>query len=61
MAALEKKIAAAQKLLTDPGLYGRDRAKFDKASAELNAAQTELAEAEERWLTLEMLREELGG
>jgi ABC transport system ATP-binding/permease protein len=61
MTALEKKIAATQKVLADPGLYGRDRTKFDKASAELTAAQTGLAEAEERWLTLEMLREELGG
>jgi ATP-binding cassette subfamily F protein uup len=61
MAELEKTVARAQKLLADPALYNRDRAAFDKATAELTAAQKELADAEERWLSLEMLREELEG
>lgn len=59
MAALEKEIAKLQKTLEDPGLYGRDPAAFEKATAALTAAQDELAASEERWLELEMLREEL--
>ncbi|NWG26690.1 MAG: ATP-binding cassette domain-containing protein, partial [Pseudorhodoplanes sp.] len=61
MDRLEKTIAALQKTLDDPGLYARDRAAFDAASGALAAAQAELAEAEERWLALEILREEMEG
>jgi ATP-binding cassette subfamily F protein uup len=35
--------------------------RFAEATKALEAAQAELAEAEEQWLTLEMLREELEG
>jgi ATP-binding cassette subfamily F protein uup len=56
--ALQKKIDGLRRLLADAGLYARDRAAFDKASADLPAAEAALANAEERWLTLEMLREE---
>ena len=59
MAALQKNIAKLQKQLDDPGLYARDQKKFSEISAALGAAQMELAASEERWLELEMLREEI--
>ena len=61
MAELEAGIAKLREVLSDPGLYGRDPGRFQKATAMLGAAETELAAAEERWLTLEMLREAAGG
>ena len=57
--ALSAEIAAVQARLADPDLYRRDPAGFTTGTARLGAAQTELAAAEERWLELEMLREEL--
>jgi ATP-binding cassette subfamily F protein uup len=59
--ALHKSIAKLQAELTDPDLYRRDPAKFEKTSAALSAKSAELAAAEERWLQLEMLREEAEG
>ncbi len=59
MAALEQAIAKHQAQLADPALYARDRKTFDKTSAALVEAQAKLHAAEERWLALEMLREEL--
>ena len=59
MAKLHAEIAKQQKLLDDPELYARDRKKFDAASAAIAKAQIELDEAEEKWLELEMLREEI--
>jgi len=56
--ALHKSIAKLQADLADPDLYRRDPAKFEKTSASLSAKSAELAIAEERWLDLEMLREE---
>ena len=47
--------------LDDPGLYARDRKAFDETSAALAAAQAELAAAEEKWLELEILREDVAG
>ncbi len=61
MAALETRIAALQAALADPDLYARDRARFERLSAEAAKAQADLAAAEEQWLALEMLREELEG
>ncbi|BBK43866.1 ATP-binding protein [Allostella vacuolata] len=61
MAELEKQIARHQATLADPGLYARDKSKFDAATTGIGAAQAELAAAEEEWLRLEMLREELEG
>jgi ATP-binding cassette subfamily F protein uup len=40
-------------------LYARDRQAFTQASEALSTAQSQLAAAEERWLELEMLREEI--
>jgi ATP-binding cassette subfamily F protein uup len=61
IAALESEIAALHARLADPGLYARDRAAFEAASNALAERQAALAEAEERWLALELLREEIEG
>ena len=57
MARLEATIGQLRAILADPGLYARDAARFDKASAALATAEAELSAAEDRWLALEMLRE----
>ncbi len=59
MARLQAEIARQRRHLDDPNLYQKDRKKFDTASAALSAAQKELEAAEEKWLELEMLREEI--
>jgi ABC transport system ATP-binding/permease protein len=56
---LQAEIAKQQRLLDDPDLYRKDRKKFDEASAAIATAQKELAAAEDRWLELEVLREEI--
>jgi ABC transport system ATP-binding/permease protein len=61
MAKLEAEVKRLNERLADPALYARDRSAFDKATAALGTAQTELAAAEERWLELELLRSELEG
>jgi ATP-binding cassette subfamily F protein uup len=61
IAALQAEIGKLAALLDDPGLYGRDRKRFDATSSALADAQHKLAEAEERWLALEILREEIEG
>jgi ATP-binding cassette subfamily F protein uup len=63
-AAMEKIRGVIVKLearLADPQLYNRDPKTFADATALLDKAQTELAGLENRWLELEILREELGG
>jgi len=59
MTKLRGDMAAAQKKLADPALYSRDPKGFAAASAALDSAAQELAAAEDEWLTLEMLREEI--
>ncbi len=59
MAKLQSDIAKQQNLMSDPELFTKDRKKFDAASAAIAKAQTELDAAEEKWLALEMLREEI--
>ena len=61
IAALQAKVRALHDRLDDPALYARDRKAFDEASAALAAAQADLAAAEEKWLELEILREEVAG
>jgi ATP-binding cassette subfamily F protein uup len=61
MDKLHAEIARLQRVLDDPGLYARDAALFARTTEALSAAQAALAEAEEQWLTLEMLREEIEG
>src|SRR6516164_7352687 len=59
IAALHADIAGRQRLLDDPDLYRKDRKTFDEASLAIARAQEELAAAEDRWLELEVLREEI--
>jgi ATP-binding cassette subfamily F protein uup len=59
IAALHAEIARQQQFLDDPDLYNKDRKKFDQASDALAKAQNALHEAEDRWLQLELLREEI--
>jgi ATP-binding cassette subfamily F protein uup len=59
IAHLQAEIAKQQRHLDDPNLYKKDRKKFDTVSAALSTAQKGLAEAEEKWVELEMLREEI--
>jgi ATP-binding cassette subfamily F protein uup len=59
MQEMQARIARLNETLADPTLYSRDRKRFDAATADLAASEQALAAAEERWLELEMLREEL--
>ncbi len=59
IAAAEADVARLQKRLADPDLYRRDPAAFRTATGALTQAQASLAELEERWLALELMREEL--
>jgi ABC transport system ATP-binding/permease protein len=58
---LQGQIAELQARLADPRLFARDRAAYDAQSAALNKAEADLAHAENQWLELEMLREEIEG
>ena len=59
--ALGAEIAKLEAVLADAGLYARDPKGFETATAKLDAAAGERAAAEDRWLELEMMREELAG
>ncbi len=59
IANLQSEIAKQQRHLDDPNLYKKDRKKFDTATAALSTAQKALAAAEDKWLELEVLREEI--
>ena len=59
IAELEKDIGVLHAKLSDGEFYVRDPKGFAAASTKLVETQTALASAEERWLELEMLREEL--
>jgi ATP-binding cassette subfamily F protein uup len=59
IATLQADIRRLQARLDDPTLYTRDRDAFTQTSGTLAAAQSELATAEEKWLALEILREEI--
>ena len=59
--ALQTKIAGLNAMLADPDLYSRDPRGFGATTQALAPAQDELAAAEEQWLTMEMLREEIDG
>ena len=61
IATLQATIHTLQEKLHDPDLYARDRKSFDTASLALSDAQAELTAAEEKWLALEILREEIEG
>jgi ATP-binding cassette subfamily F protein uup len=59
VAKLQAEIAKQQRILDDTDLYKKNRKKFDSASDALTKAQKELQEAEDKWLELEVLREEI--
>jgi ATP-binding cassette subfamily F protein uup len=59
IAKLQAEIAKQQHRLDDPDLFHNDRKKFDQASDALTKAQRALQEAEDKWLELEVLREEI--
>jgi ABC transport system ATP-binding/permease protein len=59
VARLQAEIAEQTRQLDDPALFDQDRQKFDSISAALAAAQRQLQAAEDRWLELEILREEI--
>jgi ATP-binding cassette subfamily F protein uup len=61
IAGLHDEARALQRKLDDPEFFSRDRVAFEQATTALGAIQIKLAEAEDRWLELEILREELGG
>ena len=61
IADTECEIAALQEKLHDPALYGRDPAGFGTLSAKLAEAQKNLGAFEDRWIELEMLRDEIEG
>lgn len=56
---LEKQAATLRDKLADADLYTKDPQAFEKFSADLQAVETSLAAAEEKWLELEMKRENL--
>jgi ATP-binding cassette subfamily F protein uup len=59
IAKLQAEIEKHRVALDDPDLYARDRRTFDQASAAMTKAQEELQAAEDKWLELEVLREEI--
>jgi len=59
IAALQAQIAALNAVVADPDLYARDPGRFGETTRALAIAQGGLAAAEERWLALEMQREEI--
>jgi ABC transport system ATP-binding/permease protein len=61
IADLEKSIAALHQALADGGLYARDPARFAALSDQLVKAEADKHVAEERWLELELKREEIEG
>jgi ATP-binding cassette subfamily F protein uup len=61
ISALQAQIRTLQGKLEDPDLYTRDRQAFTQTSDALGEAQSKLGVLEERWLELEILREEIEG
>ncbi len=58
---LHQDLASLETELSDPTLYARSPDRFAKVTARLEEARHALQAAEERWLELEMKREELAG
>ena len=59
IAELQTQITGLNAVLANPDLYARDPRRFVATSQALAIARDELAAAEEQWLTLEMLREQI--
>jgi ABC transport system ATP-binding/permease protein len=61
MDALQAELKSLEALLSDAGLFARDPKAFEKATSRHGVAAQELSRAEEQWLELELLRDELEG
>jgi ATP-binding cassette subfamily F protein uup len=61
IAGLEREIGELEAALADAALYARDQNAFQNKTARLAAARNELAQLEDEWLEMELLREELAG
>ena len=61
MAALGRDIEKLQTALADPQLYAKDATRFNALSLRLTETQVALMQAEEEWLALELLREDIEG
>jgi len=61
IAALEARITELNAVLADSDLYRRDPARFRDTTGALAVTRDELAAAEDQWLRLELLREEIEG
>jgi ATP-binding cassette subfamily F protein uup len=59
--ALAAEAAKLQARLADPGLFGRDPGAFNEAGHKLADIEARKMAAEEEWLTLALLREEIEG
>jgi ABC transport system ATP-binding/permease protein len=59
MLALQAELKALEAKLADSALFARDAKAFEKASIRHGVAAQELAQAEEQWLELEIMRESL--
>jgi ATP-binding cassette subfamily F protein uup len=57
--ALQAVIAASQAKLADPNFFAKNPSAFQAAADALKAAEADLAKTEERWLELELQREEI--
>ena len=56
-----EEIERLETAMASPDFYARDPAAFERSATDLQDKQAELAAAEERWLELELMREELEG
>ena len=61
IAALQAEIDVLQATVADPQFYARDRAGFEKVTVALGELQRKMTAAEDEWLALEILREEIAG
>lgn len=61
MDKIQKDMGVIEAKMADPNLFTKDPAGFNKLAGELERLRTSLAQKEEEWLELEMLREELEG
>ena len=61
MEELQSSITEMETALADPELYAKDPKRFETVTQSLSSAQADLVTAEEEWLELELLREEIEG
>ena len=61
METQQSEIAVLEGILADPELYAKDAERFQQSTNALTVKQSRLVAAEEEWLELELLKEELEG